>query len=138
MHRIGWALTRLGRRRPPKLEALRPGLRKLSYVEGQNITIEVRWADGRTDRLPRLASELVRLPVDVLCLAGSQASGAAKQATSTIPIVFVNVAFPDQSGLVASYSRPGANITGVAFIFLNTGSGWNCSSWPFRSSLGSR
>jgi putative ABC transport system substrate-binding protein len=85
-------------------------------IEGRNITIETRWADGRVERLPRLAAELVRLPVHVLGTAGGQASGAAKQATSTIPIVFANVAFPDASGLVASYPRPGGNITGVAFI----------------------
>jgi putative ABC transport system substrate-binding protein len=100
----------------PNLEALRAGLRGIGYVEGKNITFEVRWADGRSNRLPQLAAELVRLPVDVLCTAGSQATGAAKQATSTIPIVFANVAFPDKSGIVASYPRPGANITGVAFI----------------------
>jgi putative ABC transport system substrate-binding protein len=85
-------------------------------VEGQNITIEARWADGRSERLPQLAAELVRLPVDVVCTAGTPASVAAKRATSTIPIVFANVAFPDQTGLVASYPRPGGNITGVAFI----------------------
>jgi ABC transporter substrate binding protein len=82
----------------------------------QNITIETRWAGGRTDRLPQLAAELVRLPVAVLCTAGSQATGAAKQSTSRIPIVFANVAFPDQTGLVASYAHPGGNVTGVAFI----------------------
>jgi putative ABC transport system substrate-binding protein len=98
------------------LEALRAGLRELGYVEGQNITIEARWADGRSERLPQLAAELVRLPVDVVCTAGTPASVAAKRATSTIPIVFANVAFPDQTGLVASYPRPGGNITGVAFI----------------------
>jgi putative ABC transport system substrate-binding protein len=98
------------------LEALRAGLRTFGYVEGQSITIEARWADGRIERLPQLAAELVRLPVDVLCTAGGQASGAAQQATSTIPIVFANVAFPVQSGLVASHPHPGGNITGVAFI----------------------
>ena len=115
-HRIGWLSPASAAEGLPNLEALRAGLRGLGYVEGQNITIEVRWADGRTERLPRLAAELVRLPVDVLCTAGSQASGAAKQATSTIPIVFANVAFPYKSGLVASYPRPGGNITGIAFI----------------------
>src|SRR3989441_10132932 len=98
------------------LGALRAGLRTFGYIEGPSITIEARWADGRVERLPQLAAELVRLPVRVLCTAGGQASGAAKQATSTIPIVFANVAFPEQSGLVASYSRPGGNMTGVAFI----------------------
>jgi len=114
--RIGWLSPASAADGLPNLEALRAGLRELGYVEGQNITIEVRWADGRTERLPQLAAELVRLPVDVLCTAGSQASGAAKHATSTIPIVFANVAFPDQTGLVASYPRPGGNVTGVAFI----------------------
>jgi len=115
-HRIGWLSPASAAEGLPNLEALRAGLRDLGYVEGRNMTIEVRWADGRSERLPQLAAELVRLPVDVLCSAGSQASGAAKQATSTIPIVFANVAFPDRSGLVASYPRPGGNITGVAFI----------------------
>ena len=85
-------------------------------MEGRNLTIEARWADGRSERLPQLAAELVRLPVDLICTSGSPASGAAKKATSTIPIVFANVAFPDQTGLVASYPRPGGNVTGVAFI----------------------
>ncbi len=116
VHRIGWLSPASAANGLPNLEALRTGLRELGYVEGQNLTIEARWADGRIERLPELAAELVRLPVDVLCTAGSQASGAAKHATSTIPIVFANVAFPDQSGLVASYPRPGGNITGVAFV----------------------
>jgi putative ABC transport system substrate-binding protein len=116
MRRIGWLSPEAAADGLPNLEALRAGLRELGYVEGQNITIEARWADGRSERLPQLAAELVRLPVDVLCTAGTQASGAAKHATSTIPIVFANVAFPDQSGLVASYPRPGGNVTGVAFI----------------------
>jgi len=116
MRRIGWLSPASAADGLSNLEALRAGLRELGYVEGQNITIEARWADGRSERLPQLAAELVRLPVDVLCTAGTQASGAAKHATSTIPIVFSNVAFPDQTGLVASYPRPGGNITGVAFI----------------------
>ena len=116
MHRIGLLSPAAAAAGLPNLEALRAGLRELGYVEGQNITIETRWAGGRTERLPQLAAELVRLPVAVLCTAGSQASGAAKQSTSRIPIVFANVAFPDQTGLVASYARPGGNVTGVAFI----------------------
>jgi putative ABC transport system substrate-binding protein len=115
-HRIGWLSPASATDGLPNLEALRTGLGELGYVEARNLTIDARWADGHIERLPRLAAELVRLPVDVLCTAGSQASGAAKQATSTIPVVFANVAFPDQSGLVASYVRPGSNITGVAFI----------------------
>jgi len=116
VRRIGWLSPASAAEGLPNLEALRAGLRELGYVEGQNITIEARWAEGRSERLPQLAAELVRLPVDVLFTAGTPASGAAKQATSTIPIVFANVAFPDQTGLVASYPRPGGNVTGVAFI----------------------
>ena len=113
MRRIGWLSPAAA---ADGLGSLRTGLRELGYLEGQNITIEARWADGRSERLPELAAELVRLPVDVLCTEGTQASAAAKQATSTIPIVFANVAFPDRSGLVASYAQPGGNITGVAFM----------------------
>jgi putative ABC transport system substrate-binding protein len=116
MRRIGWLSPASAANGLPNLEALRAGLRALGYIEGHTITIEARWADGRSERLPQLAAELVRLPVDVLCTAGTPAAGAAKLATSTIPIVFANTAFPDQSGLVASYSRPGGNATGVAFI----------------------
>jgi len=115
-HRIGWLSSASAADGLTNLEALRAGLRETGYIEGQTITIEARWADGHVERLPQLAAELVRLPVHVLCTAGGPASGAAKQATSTIPIVFASVAFPDQAGLVASYARPGGNITGVAFI----------------------
>jgi putative ABC transport system substrate-binding protein len=100
----------------PNLQALQAGLRELGYIEGQNVTVEAHWAEGHTERLPELAAELVRRPVEVLCTAGTQASQAAKRSTSTIPIVFANVAFPDRTGLVASYARPGGNVTGVAFI----------------------
>jgi putative tryptophan/tyrosine transport system substrate-binding protein len=116
MRRIGWLSPASAADGLPNLEALRAGLREVGYVEGRNIAIEARWADGRSERLPQLAAELVRLPVDALCTSGSPASLAAKRATSTIPIVFANVAFPDQTGLVASYPRPGGNVTGVAFI----------------------
>lgn len=115
-HRIGYLSVTSEANGLRNLEALRAGLRAFGYIEGQNIMIEARWADGRIERLPLLAAELVRLPVNLLCTAGGQASGAAQQATATIPIVFANVAFPIQSDLVASYPRPGGNITGVAFI----------------------
>jgi putative ABC transport system substrate-binding protein len=114
--RIGWLSPASAANGLPNLDALRVGLRELGYVEGRSITIEARWADGHSERLPQLAAQLVGLPVDILCTAGSQASGAAKQATATIPIVFANVAFPDSSGLVSNYLRPGGNVTGVAFI----------------------
>ena len=113
---IGWLSPASAPDGLANLQALRAGLSELGYVAGESLVIEARWAEGRSERLPRLAGELVRFPVRVLCSAGSQASAAAKQATSTIPIVFANVAFPDQSGLVTSYARPGGNITGIAFI----------------------
>jgi putative ABC transport system substrate-binding protein len=116
MRQIGWLSPASAADGLPNLEALRAGLRELGYVEDQNVTLALRWADGHAERLPQLAAELVRLPVEVLCAAGTPATGAAKQVTSTIPIVFANVAFPDRTGLVASYPRPGGNVTGVAFI----------------------
>lgn len=115
-YRIGYLSVTSAANGLRNLDALRAGLGGFGYVEGKSITIEAHWADGHIERLPHLATELIRLPVDLLCTAGGQASGAARQATSTIPIVFANVAFPVQSGLVASYPRPGGNITGVAFI----------------------
>ena len=98
------------------LVAFRGGLRELGYVEGQNIFLEYRWAEGRYERLPDLAAELVRLKVDVISTTATPATNAAKQATKTIPIVFVNVSDPVASGLVASLARPGGNITGLTNI----------------------
>ena len=95
-------------------DAFLQGLRELGYVEGQNIVVEYRWADGNFERLPELAAELVRLNVDVIVAAVTQASLAAKNATGTIPIVMVAVANPVDSGLIASLARPGANITGTS------------------------
>jgi ABC-type uncharacterized transport system substrate-binding protein len=115
-YRLGWLSPASAADERLNLDALRVGLRERGYVEGRNITIEPRWADGKTERLDALAAELARLNVDVICTAGSQAAGAAKRTTATIPIVFANVAFPDQSGLVATYAKPGGNVTGVAFI----------------------
>jgi putative tryptophan/tyrosine transport system substrate-binding protein len=95
-------------------EPLQQGLRDLGYVEAQNIAFEYRWADGKTERLPALAAELVRLDVDVIFAANPQAARAAKNATSTIPIVFTAVGDPVAEGLVASLSRPGGNATGMS------------------------
>ena len=97
-------------------EACRRGLRELGYVEGRTIMLEPRWAEGRHDRLPDLARELVRLPVDVLVAAATPASLAAKAATSTIPIVMVAVGNPVKVGLVSSLARPGGNITGLSLL----------------------
>jgi putative ABC transport system substrate-binding protein len=97
------------------LEAFRQGLRDLGYVEGQNLVIESRYAEGREERLPDLAAELVRLKVDVI-VAGGPAIRAAQHATSTIPIVMAVTGDPVQSGYVASLARPGGNITGVSVL----------------------
>ena len=97
-------------------EACRQGLRELGYVEGQNIALEPRWADGGYERLPELAAELVRLNVDVIVSAATPASRAAKAVTSSIPIVIVAVADPVKVGLIASLARPGANVTGLSLF----------------------
>ena len=98
------------------VEAFRQGLRKLGYIEGQNILIEYRWADGRFERLPALAAELVRLKVDVIVAHNTPAALAARDATSTIPIILVNAGDPVGSGLVASLARPGGNVTGLSLF----------------------
>jgi putative ABC transport system substrate-binding protein len=97
--------------------AFRQGLRELGYVEGQNIAIENRWAEGRFERLPDLAAELVGLKVDVIVSVVTQASLAAKHATRTIPIVMVAAGDPLGSGLVASLARPGGNVTGPSSMY---------------------
>jgi putative ABC transport system substrate-binding protein len=101
---------------PPFPQAFRQGLHELGYVEGQNIAIEFRWAEGQYDRLPGLAAELVRLKVNVIVAAGAPAIQAAKQATETIPIILMNVGDPVASGIVASLARPGGNITGLSLM----------------------
>jgi len=98
------------------IELFRQGIRSLGYVEGKNIVIEYRYAEGKLDRLPALADELVRLKVDVLVGSSTPASLAAQNATKTIPIVFVNVSDPVAAGLIDSLARPGGNITGFTDI----------------------
>jgi len=96
--------------------ALRAGLRDLGYVEGRNIVVEFSWAEGKSDRLPDLAAELVRLKLDILVTPGTQATLAAKGATATIPIVMLNTGDAVATGLVASLAQPGGNITGSTVL----------------------
>jgi putative ABC transport system substrate-binding protein len=112
--RIGFLSATSPSDRPPLLDAFRQGLRELGWVEGQNIVIDYRYAEGRVDRLPDLAAELVRLKVDLIVSAGTQGVTAAKNATETIPIVMLFVADPVGLGFIASLARPGGNITGLA------------------------
>ncbi len=100
----------------PFVEAFRRGLRELGYAEGQNVTIEDRWAEDRLERLPALAAELVRLKVDVIVTGFSPGAKAAQKATSTIPIVFVAVGDPVGVGMVRSLAHPGANVTGLTHV----------------------
>src|SRR5215469_11247921 len=97
-----------------RVEAFRRGLRELGYVEGKNIAIEYRYAEGKPDRPAALAAELVRLKVDIIVTGAPSATRAAKEATVTIPIVMTNDADPVGAGFVASLARPGGNITGLA------------------------
>src|SRR6202795_1736370 len=112
VRRIGYLDQGSAARNRPYFEAFRQGLRDLGSVEGQNIAIDVRFAEGKTDQLPTLAAELVRLKVDVIVTSTTPAALAAKRATTTIPIVIGFAADPVRSGLVANLARPGGNITG--------------------------
>jgi putative ABC transport system substrate-binding protein len=97
-------------------EAFRQGLRALGYIVGQNITIDYRWADGKNERLPGFAAELVNLKLDIIVTHGGEATRAVQQATTTIPIVIAAADDPLASGLVASLARPGGNITGLSIL----------------------
>jgi putative ABC transport system substrate-binding protein len=108
-HRLGW----LGTAGSAPAEGLWPALREFGYVEGDNLVIEYRYAEGHDERLPALAAELARLPVDLLLVAGTPATQAAQQATQDIPIVMAPAGDPVVTGLATSLSRPGSNVTGV-------------------------
>jgi putative ABC transport system substrate-binding protein len=114
--RIGYLATVSLSAIPARIKAFRQGLRDLGYVEGKNISVEYRVAEGKPDRLPGLAAELVHLKVDIIVTAGSPATRAAKEATNTIPIVMTNEADPVGTGFIASLARPGGNITGLSTL----------------------
>jgi len=114
--RIGFLVTTSPSAFSARVEAFRQGLRELGYLEGKNIVIEYRWAEGKFDRLPDLATELVRLKVDVIVTSGPAATHAVKEATRTIPIVMGFDNDPIGSGFVASLARPAGNITGLSSL----------------------
>ena len=119
--RIGYLSTVSPAVNATRIEALRQGLRELGYVEGKNILIEWRYAEGKVDRLPSLAAQLVHLKVDLIVTAASPPTRAAKELTSTIPIVMAFDDDPVGSGFVASLARPGGNITGLSSLALEIG-----------------
>jgi putative ABC transport system substrate-binding protein len=112
------------------LQAFRRGLKESGYVEGENVTVEYRWAENKTERLPALAADLVRRQVAVIAASGGLASESAAKATPTIPIVFMVPEDPVKMGLVTSLARPSGNLTGVNFFAAELAS----RAWP-RSSI---
>jgi putative ABC transport system substrate-binding protein len=114
--RIGYLSASSASGNLPRVEAFRQGLRDLGYIEGQNIVLDYRFGEGKENRLPDLAADLVRLKVDVIITPGTGPVSAAKQATRTIPIVMMNAADPVGDGFVSSLARPGGNITGLTNI----------------------
>ena len=110
--RIGYLGTSTPTLERQVLDEFRRKLRELGHVEGENIAIEYRWAEGHDDRLANLAAELVRIKPDVIMTTGTPSTFAVKQATDTIPIIFMSSTIPTERGLVAGHSRPGGNITG--------------------------
>ena len=117
LRRLGWLTGGSLKSHAKLLEAFRAGLKEHGWVEGRNITLELRWAEGNMDRLPSLAAELVRLKPDVIVTAASPVVFAVKKETSTIPIVMATGADPIAYGLVASLARPGGNVTGLSGFF---------------------
>ena len=114
--RIGMLETVSPELNAANLDAFQQGLRELGYVEGRNLVIEYRSADGRSERFPSLAAELVGLKVDLIVTRGTPASLAAKRATRTIPVVMANAGEPVETGLVISLARPGGNVTGLSSL----------------------
>ena len=116
IHRIGLQVVSPRDLNTTRIETFRQSLRDLGYVEGKNLRIEYRYAEGKLDLLPSLASELVQQQVDVIVTVGTPGVLAAKNATGTIPIVFVSVTDPVANGVVASLARPGGNVTGLSIL----------------------
>ena len=116
VYRIGYLSYSSPASNPHLIEAFRQGLRELGWVEGQNITIDARFAEGRSDAVSDLAAELVRLKVDIIVGTSTQATVAAKNATKTIPVVMANAGDPVGLGLIANLARPGGNITGMVRV----------------------
>jgi putative ABC transport system substrate-binding protein len=114
--RIGYLSAASASAMVPRANAFRQGLRELGYVEGKNILIESQYADGKLDRLPALAAELVRLNVDIIVSGGPAATRPAREATSTIPIIMAQDGDPVGNGFVASLAQPGGNITGLSTV----------------------
>lgn len=114
--RIGYLIVSTPTAIADRLEAFRQGLNELGYVEGKNIVIDQRWAEGKVDRMAELAAELMRLKVDIILSAGPQSTRVAKEATSTTPIVMGFDNDPVGNGFVASLARPGGNITGLSTL----------------------
>src|SRR5437867_3931364 len=122
--RIGWLNQGSAEGAEPGIAAFRDGLRELSYAEGRQYFMELRHADGRTERLSGLAAELAALSVDVIVAPSTPSAIAAMQAAQTIPIVMVAVADPVGSGLVRSFARPGGNVTGTALALDEVSHKW--------------
>jgi len=116
MARVGLLSAGSERQNEPDLDAFRDGLREVGFVEGRNVAIEARWADGKYDRLPRLAADLVQLKVDAILAWNVPAVAAMSNATSDIPIVMTVLVDPVAAGLVQSLARPGKNLTGLSMI----------------------
>ena len=116
VYRVGFLAAGSGSDNQTYLNAFRQGLGKLGYVEGRNLAIEYRWGEGKYERLPKLAAELVHLKMDVIVAANAPAAQAAKEATKEIPIVITVLLDPSAAGLVATLARPGGNITGLSML----------------------
>jgi putative ABC transport system substrate-binding protein len=114
--RVGFLIAGVASSQEARLEAFKRGLRDLGYIDGQNIFVELRFSEGKPDRLAAAAAELVHLKVDIIVTGGPSSTAAAKAATSSIPIVTTLEGNPVGEGLVASLARPGGNITGLSSL----------------------